>query len=436
MGSGECKIANIMQENGNGSVPSILSKVSLFKGDKVLGVIIPILLVISTLVVYSSVAKMGYAHMGTQTNAIFTKHLIVISISVLTMVGFYFMPARFLYRIAPLAYAACWLFTLGVYFFGANTNGAARWYDFGFSVQPSELLKVATILLLARVLDQTQQTINKQQLVPSLNPWKWGKKHRTKQLDILLNGTVKILLPILASVAVIVKAHNSSALLVFGIGTVMLFIARAKIWEICKFVLLIAAVGALYIGIGGGRTGTASSRISNFVSSWTAPADTTMTRTLSDADHAMVAIYDGGLFGVGAGQSVMRAKITHPESDYIFSFFVEEYGIIMGMILVILYAWIFARALTIFRNCRWLFGGLLVLGLALMITSQAILHFMVSTHLFMETGQNLPLISHGGTSMLCTAAALGIILSISRQANNHTLTPPEGTAGMTVEDNE
>jgi cell division protein FtsW len=71
-----------------------------------------------------------------------------------------------------------------------------------------------------------------------------------------------------------------------------------------------------------------------------------------------------------------------------------------------------------------------------MITSQAILHFMVSTHLFMETGQNLPLISHGGTSMLCTAAALGIILSISRQANNHTLTPPEGTAGMTVEDNE
>ena len=341
-----------------------------------------------------------------------------------------------MYKIAPFAYTFCWFFTLGVYFFGADTNGAARWYDFGFSVQPSELLKVATILLLAANLDKAQQTINKQRLIPSLNPWKWGKKDRKKQLEILAEGTVKILLPVLVSVAVIVKAHNSSALLVFGIGTVMIFIARARLMEIGKFILLIAAVGALYVGIGGGRTGTASHRITNFVHSWTSPADTTATRPLTDADHAMVAIYDGGVFGVGAGQSVMRAKITHPESDYIFSFFVEEYGIIMGMILIILYAWIFARAISIFKGSRWLFGGLLVLGLALLITCQALLHFMVSTHLFIETGQNLPLISHGGTSMLCTAAALGIILSISRQVNNHTLTPPEGTAGMTVEEDD
>ena len=304
-----------MQQHDQNSVPSILSKVSLFKGDKVLGVIIPILVVISALVVYSSVAKMGYAHMGTQTNAIFTKHLIVISIAMLTMVGFYFAPAKFLYKVAPYAYAICWFFTLGVYFFGADTNGAARWYDFGFSVQPSELLKVATILLLAANLDKAQQTINKQQLIPSLNPWKWGKKDRKKQLEILKDGTAQILLPIIASVAVIVKAHNSSALLIFGIGAVMIFIARARLWEIGKFFLIIAAAGALYIGIGGGRTGTASSRISNFVQSWTSPADTTVTRPLTDADHAMVAIYDGGVFGVGAGQSVMRAKITHPESD-------------------------------------------------------------------------------------------------------------------------
>ena len=426
----------MIHQNNQGSVPSILSKVRLFKGDKVLGVIIPILVVISALVVYSSVAKMGYAHMGTQTNAIFTKHLIVISIAMLTMVGFYFIPAKFLYKIAPYAYAACWFFTLGVYFFGADTNGAARWYDFGFSVQPSELLKVATILLIAANLDKAQQTINKQRLIPSLNPWKWGKKDRKKQLEILKNGTVHILLPVLASVAVIVKAHNSSALLVFGIGTVMIFIARARLWEIAKFVLIIAAAGAIYVGIGGGRTSTASSRFTSFVSSWTNPADTTVSRPLTDADHAMVAIYDGGVFGVGAGQSVMRAKITHPESDYIFSFFVEEYGIIMGMILVILYAWIFARAMSIFRGSQWLFGGLLVIGLALLITCQALLHFMVSTHLFMETGQNLPLISHGGTSMLCTAAALGIILSISRQVNNQTLTPPEGTPAMSVSEVE
>lgn len=416
-----------MQDN-RASVPSILSKVNIFNGDKVLMVIVPILFVLSALVVYSSVAKMGYAQMGTATNAIFTKHLVVILLSAVTYLGFYFVGAKLLYRVAPWAYIALWLFTLGVYFWGVDTNDAARWYDFGFSVQPSELLKVGTILLVARMLDQAQLTIGKQKLIPSLNPWRW-KRERKTQLSILINGTVKLLLPIVASVAVIIKAHNSTALLIFGIGLIMLFIGRAKKWELTKFVLIVISAVVLYIGSGGGRGHTATSRVTKFVHSWTTPADST--RTASDADHAMIAIYDGGVFGVGAGQSVMRAKITHPESDYIFSFFVEEYGLILGMILVILYAWIFARSVAIFRNCRWFFGGILVLGLSIMITSQAILHFMVSTHLFMETGQNLPLISHGGTSMICTAAALGIITSISRQANNRTLDPPEGIAAMT-----
>lgn len=421
-------------EDNRAQVPSILSKVTIFNADKVLMVIVPILFVLSALVVYSSVAKMGYAHMGTETNAIFTKHLVVILLAVITMMCCYFMGAKFLYRIAPYAYIFCWFFTLGVYFFGAKSGDAARWYDFGFSVQPSELLKVATILLLARMLDQAQPTIGKQRLIPSLNPWKWSKNGRKKQLDILWNGTCKILMPVVASVVVIIKAHNSTALLIFGIGLVMIFIARALKMEIFKFIMLIAVAIAIYFAAGGGRAHTATSRITNFVKDWTGTADSS--NRLSDADHAMIAIYDGGLFGVGAGQSVMRAKITHPESDYIFSFFVEEYGIIMGMILIILYAWIFARAIAIFHRSRWLFGGLLALGLALMITIQALLHFMVSTHLFFETGQNLPLISHGGTSMICTAAALGIIMSISRQVNNRTLEPPEGIAAMSGEDND
>lgn len=419
-------------EDNRAQVPSILSKVTIFNADKVLMVIVPILFVLSALVVYSSVAKMGYAHMGTETNAIFTKHLVVILLAVITMMCCYFMGAKFLYRIAPYAYIFCWFFTLGVYFFGAKSGDAARWYDFGFSVQPSELLKMATILLLARMLDQAQPTIGKQRLIPSLNPWKWSKNGRKKQLDILWNGTCKILMPVVASVVVIIKAHNSTALLVFGIGLVMIFIARALKMEIFKFIMLIAVAIAIYFAAGGGRAHTATSRITNFVKDWTGTADSSS--SLSDADHAMIAIYDGGLFGVGAGQSVMRAKITHPESDYIFSFFVEEYGIIMGMILIILYAWIFARAIAIFHRSRWLFGGLLALGLALMITIQALLHFMVSTHLFFETGQNLPLISHGGTSMICTAAALGIIMSISRQVNNRTLEPPEGIAAMSGEE--
>lgn len=420
-----------MEHNDNRqSVPSILSKVNLLRGDKVLWVIIPMLFIISALVVYSSVAKMGYADMGTATNAIFTKHIFVMIIAIFALFSTYIMGAKFLYRIAPIAYAVCWLLTLGVYFFGKQTNGVARWYDFGFSVQPSELLKVATILLLARTLDQAQQSIDKQRLIPSLDPRKW---QTPKQQDIWRNGFLKILAPILASAAVIVKAHNSSALLVFGIGIIMMFIARAKKTEIAKVIAIVALLFGVYTLAGGGRGDTATSRISSFVSSWTSPSDDLAVWQLSDAQRAMIAIHDGGLFGVGAGQSVMRAKITHPESDYIFSFFVEEYGIIMGMLLIIIYSWIFARAVSIFRRSRWLFGGLLAVGMALLVTIQAILHFMVSTNLFIETGQNLPLISHGGTSMICTAAALGIILSISRQVNDRTLLPPEGIAAMSGE---
>ena len=253
-----------MQDNRD-SVPSILSKVNIFNGDKVLMVIVPILFVLSALVVYSSVAKMGYAQMGTATNAIFTKHLIVILLSAATFLGFYFVKAKLLYLVAPWSYIFFWFFTLGVYFWGVETNDAARWYDFGFvTVQPSELLKVATILLVARMLDEAQQTIGKQRLIPSLNPWHWNKKDRKEQLSILLNGTTKLLLPIVASVAVIIKAHNSTALLIFGLGLIMLFIGRAKKWELTKFVLILITAVVLYLGAGGGRGRTATNRVTKF----------------------------------------------------------------------------------------------------------------------------------------------------------------------------
>ena len=418
-----------MQDQPIDKVPSILSKVTLLRGDKVLWAIIPILFTLSALVVYSSVAKMGYAQMGTHTTSIFTRHLAIMAVAAVVLFSAYAFGARLLYRLAPYAYAICWLLTLGVYIFGAQGADASRWYNImGISLQPSELLKFATLLLLARNLDLAQQNIDKQQLIPSLNPRNWRKGKRAKQMEILRNGVWRILCPIALSAAVILKAHNSSALLVFVVGITMVIIARAKWLEVGKVALIALFFVALYIGLGSGRSSTISTRWNNFVEYWT---DSQQSGKTTDADYAMVAIYDGGVLGVGAGQSVMRAKIVHPESDYIFAFFVEEYGIIIGMLLIMMYAWIFARAVHIFRNARWLFGGLLVVGLALMITAQAILHFAVSTNLFMETGQNLPLISHGGTSMVCTAAALGVILSISRQVENDSLTPPEGIAAMT-----
>lgn len=414
-------------------VPSILSKVKILRGDSVLWVIVPILFIVSVLVVYSSVAKMGYADMGSETNSILMKHLLTIGAGLISMFIAYVLGSRIYHFIAPFAYVACWLFAFGLFFFGTEINGVVRWYNImGVSVQPSEFLKLATIVLLARELSFRQGTIDRQRIIPSLNPMRWRD---AKQKEIWRNGTLPILGPVIASCIVVFPTHFSSALIIFLLSLVIMFIGRVRMAELAKLVALVVAAVALALALGFGRSQTAGGRFDKFVESWQTTPDKPLSQ-LTDTEHAMVAIYDGGVLGVGAGRSVMRAKITHPESDYIFAFFVEEYGIFMAIFLVVIYLWIFARAVHIFRQCRWLFCGFLVLGMALIITGQAMLHFLVSINFFFETGQNLPIISHGGTSMTCMSVALGIILSISRQIEQGTLVPPEGYASMTPSDEE
>ena len=128
-------------------------------------------------------------------------------------------------------------------------------------------------------------------------------------------------------------------------------------------------------------------------------------------------IHDGGLFGEGAGQSTARAVVIHPESDYAYSFFISEYGLIIALILMLLYLWIFFRSIEIFRSCTTMFPGLMTLGLGMLITCQALLHILVQVHIIPETGQTLPLISRGGSSLLFTTIALGLILSVSRRSH-------------------
>ena len=116
--------------------------------------------------------------------------------------------------------------------------------------------------------------------------------------------------------------------------------------------------------------------------------------------------------------------MIHPESDYAYAFFVEEYGIVLALALLMLYLWIFFRGIEIFRRCGTAFPGLLVLGLALLITCQALLHIMVTVNLIPETGQTLPLISRGGSSTIFTTIALGMILSVSRQNDEQSHDTP------------
>lgn len=415
-------------EKRDGQIPSILSKVQLLHGDRVLWVIIPILMVISILVVYSSGVKYD-TPTGNSTTANLWKHTIIIVIALVCLLIAYRINAKTYRRLAPLAYLASVALTVAVYFIGGSTNGAARWIDFGFfMLQPSELLKLATVVFMARQLSMKQKSITTQRLVPSFNPLKWREP---AQKRIWRDGTLPILLPVALSCVIILPAHSSSALLVFLISFMMMFIARVRWQDLMKILLVVAAAAALFVAVGAGRSTTIRNRISTFFATSDTPTGERALNTLSDTEHAMIAIHDGGVMGVGAGQSVMRAKITHPESDYMFAFFVEEYGIVMALFLLSIYAWIFVRAINIFKRSEWIFAGLLAVGLASLVTVQALLHILVSVDFFPETGQNLPLVSHGGTSMLCTAVALGIILAISRQIEEGSLVPTDRNETLT-----
>ena len=286
----------------------------------------------------------------------------------------------------------------------------------------SEALKVATVLFLARQLAGRQSKIDKIRIVPSLKFWTWRSSR--EQRRIWREGTWPILMPVVVSCAVIFPAHTSSAVLVFMASWVMMLIGRVRLGELVKLIGL-ACIGIIFImTLNLGRSETAEGRVSTWIHLWTRSQTEKPIEHLTDTERSMIAIHNGGVFGEGAGQSAMRVEMIHPESDYAYAFFVEEYGIVLALALLMLYLWIFFRGIEIFRRCGTAFPGLLVLGLALLITCQALLHIMVTVNLIPETGQTLPLISRGGSSTIFTTIALGMILSVSRQNDEQSHDTP------------
>ncbi|MFR9566434.1 MAG: FtsW/RodA/SpoVE family cell cycle protein [Rikenellaceae bacterium] len=385
-----------------------------FSGDRVLWIIIATLAIISVLVVYSSTAKMAYDTSASSS----TSHYLFTQLTYLlvSLVGIFFthkIDARYFYKWAPVAMIVALFLTVLAYALGYSTNGAARWLPIGgFNLQPSEMLKVTTLLVLARSLAVRQKVIETLKITPSFNPLKWLTPAQKK---IWREGTFPILMPVAVGCGVIITAHTSSAILLGAVSFIVMMIGRVKWSELGRIMLWVALFGALYYCLDMGRSETASGRVGTWYEIWTTDRTQVDIHNLADTDRSMIAIHNGALLGEGAGQSAMRVELIHPESDYAFALFVEEYGIILALVLMMLYLWLFFRAIEICRECRTAFPALMTLGVSAMITSQALLHIMVSINLIPETGQTLPLISRGGSSLLFTAIALGMVLSVSRQ---------------------
>ena len=406
-----------------------------FGGDRVLWVIIAILSVASLLVIFSSTASMAYRKAGGDTSHYFFAQLKFIVLGFAAMIAVH----RLNYqryarpRLLALVFVAALLFMLLTFFIGVNLNSASRWIRIpviGVTFQPSDFLRIALIAILAQQLAKRQRFIHRIPLLPALTVRGWRKNPR-KNLDILTQTTLPVLGPIAIACGAIFMSNFSTAAITFCTCCIMLYMGRVRVRELWRLVALVVvamvlAVSFMYVfDIGRSHTWVNRLGIGSLL------GETEQVAEQSDDDNlqqeqALIAIASGGLLGKGPGNSTQRSNLPHSYSDFAYAFIVEEYGFVGAMGILFLYLCIFFRGIVTFRRCGTAFPSLLVLGLCLMITFQAICNMLVSVCIFPVTGQTLPLISLGGSSIVFTCVALGLILGISRQVKEQSLDRPRG----------
>jgi cell division protein FtsW len=360
------------------------------KGDRIIWMVVLILLVISLLSVYSSTGSLAYQHRSGNTFFYLFRQLKFILLGIMIIFFVHLVPYRVFSRVSVFAlYLAIPLLIITL-IAGTNINEATRWLQIpgtGLTIQPSDFAKIALVMYVAKILSVNQNNIKD------------------------FKGVfAKISLAIIISCALILPANFSTAAIVFVSAFSLMFVGRIPVRYLALF--LFAGVFALSIFIGGsllldkeGRIATWKNRVENYVDG---EGDN------YQADQAKVAIVQGGLFGKGPGNSTQRNLLPHPYSDFIYAIIIEEYGSLVGGILVIaLYLWLFFRTGMIIRRSKSTYGAFLAFGLSMGLVLQAFVNMAVAVGLVPVTGQTLPLVSMGGSSIFFTSMATGMILSVS-----------------------
>lgn len=396
---------------------------SLFQGDKTLWMLMLVLCIVSVLVIYSSTASMAYRKLDGNTTYYLSRQIMMVLLGIGVAVGVQFLNYKIYYNYARFLFYASLIVLSMTFFVGAEYNEESRWLKiYGLTFQPSDLTKITLVMILAKELAIRQYIISK---IPILPPLTYGRfvKNREKNINILIKVTLPLIFPVAITAMMIMVSNLSTALIVGFTAFIVLLIGRVRLKELWRLVCLALVVFVLFIVtlkvLNVGRVDTWVSRIENFVSD-----EEVNTSSLKDmpADQfqkhqARVAVASGWLGGVGPGNSTQRSTLPHPYSDYAYAFIVEEYGLLGALAVLVSYLAIFYRALVIFRKCRTAFPALLVLGLSLTTTIQAMLHMAVSVDAGPVTGQTLPLISWGGSSLIFTCMSLGIIQGIARRVD-------------------
>jgi len=364
------------------------------KGDKILWILILFLSLFSVLAVYSSTGTLAFKYKGGNTEYFLLKHILILITGLLIMYVTHITPYTFFSRISNLLFYISIILLIITLFRGTSYNEASRWLTIpglNISFQASDVAKFSLILYLAKNIALYENE--------AMNYEFFFKKFIAPILLIsfliLPNNFSTAALIVLTTMLLIFTSNISLKHFLYTVGFMLLALA--------------VAIFILYQMPGKGRVKTWQNRIEAFIHHKDDPEKN------YQAIQAKIAIASGGVIGKMPGNSTQKSFLPNPFSDFIFAFIAEEYGIWGPLFILTFYIIFLYRTIVIARNSPGRFGTYVSMGLGFLIFFQAIINMGVSVGIFPVTGQPLPLVSLGGTSIWLTCLSIGVILNISHQ---------------------
>lgn len=365
-----------------------------FKGDTVIWVISLFLLGFSLLSVYSFVPILVKIEGGTPFKYLF-KHFVYVLIALGTMVWVHKKDPALFSKFARFGFYVGIALLIFTFFFGTKVNDAGRWIKIpfvGLTFQSSDFAKLALIVYVSKLLVKKKN---------DLNSWR--------------DGFWPIMLPIIVICGLILKDNFSTAAILFAISFTLLFLGKVPFGKLFTLIgggLLILTVAILLqkaipsINILP-RLETWENRLFRFKESEDVVEN-------AQALNAELAIYNGGVFGQGVGDGKLKEYLPEAYADFYFASFVEEFGLVSAIILVMCYLILLYRFIRIALKSDKLFETYMILGIGILLLSQAAVNMMVCTGLFPVTGQNMPLLAMGGSALIMACLAIGMVQSVAR----------------------
>jgi cell division protein FtsW len=379
------------------------------KGDKVIWTFVALLALFSFMPVFSASSNLAYLNKGTgNTISYLLTHLAHIFMGFLIIYAVHKVPYHYFRAISKIALPVVWVllaYTLvkGTVIAGAN---ASRWIKvpfIGITFQTSTFAFVVLMVFVARYLSK-----------------------KTEVPVTLKSSLLELWVPVFITLGFILPANFSTTALIFAMVVMLTFVGNYPI----KYIGLIVGTGVVclvfFVLLSKAfpdskffnRVGTWTSRIENYTSNKPGEDD-------YQIKNAKIAIASGGIYGLGPGKSVQKNVLPQSSSDFIFAIIVEEYGLIGGLGVLALYLLLFFRFMVAAHKANTLFGKLLVVGLGFPMIFQALINMGVAVELLPVTGQTLPLISSGGSSIWMTCVSLGIIISVTKKEEEIALEQSE-----------